>query len=535
MGNRFGILLVLLLSATLAFSVSFSYLYKGVSFKCKGNNDGTAVITGFNRTASDVCVPATVMYGGVAYSVKEVSTFVNGDNYSARSLQLEEGIERIGKSSFIEFRWLKEVILPSTIRQIGRNAFRNNSSLHYTLPSSVDEADLRQGKEITVSAWSRPSMTVANKPANGEAARLQAKAEAERLKQERERLAEEQRRLEKEKAEIEKQKKEAEKAKKQAEAANNKISKKGNSVFSRLNRGKNNAQKADNSDNTTVSASSVHPQRETVATTPQPTVPFVSDIERDIPERKEKNEHTYCLIIANEDYKGNPDVEFAIHDGEVFHDYAMKALGIPKDQIKVFKNASYTDMVGGIDWLKGCQRFDPNARLILYYAGHGVPRGDGSAYLLPTDGNTNYLEKTCISLKELYSDLETVKVESVIVLLDACFSGMQRGNSQLAINPSRGAALRTKREMINKGNVIVFSAADSSETAGSNSEQRHGLFTYHLLKKIQSKKGGKVQFGELFEYVYNTVGKSAHMKDQRQTPTHSESPNMKNRWRNLYF
>ena len=103
----------------------FNYEYKGVTFKCKAKA-GVVTITSFDFKADDVTIPAVVATGNASYPVKEVSTFINGNNYSARRLVLEEGIERIANSSFIEFRKLQEVVLPSTLKMIGKNAFRNN-------------------------------------------------------------------------------------------------------------------------------------------------------------------------------------------------------------------------------------------------------------------------------------------------------------------------------------------------------------------------------------------------------------------------
>ena len=72
----------------------------------KGND---AIITKFDRNAKNVVVPSKVVCNGKSYPVKEISTFSNGDNYSARTLVLEEGIERIANWSFMEFRWLESV------------------------------------------------------------------------------------------------------------------------------------------------------------------------------------------------------------------------------------------------------------------------------------------------------------------------------------------------------------------------------------------------------------------------------------------
>ena len=79
--RKIELILVLLVLAIQA--AAFDYSYKDVNFKCKLNGN-EVTITGFDRKAQEVVIPAKVQYNGNTYQVAEVSTFVNGDNYSAR-------------------------------------------------------------------------------------------------------------------------------------------------------------------------------------------------------------------------------------------------------------------------------------------------------------------------------------------------------------------------------------------------------------------------------------------------------------------
>lgn len=126
---------------------AFDYTYKGVDFKCKVTGDGVC-ITSFSVKATNVVIPSVVVNKGVEYRVKSVSTFLNGVNYLAETLVLEEGIEDIDKFSFNEFRKLVSVTLPSSLRHVGRNAFRNNSGMKFHLASNISEAMLRSGKDF---------------------------------------------------------------------------------------------------------------------------------------------------------------------------------------------------------------------------------------------------------------------------------------------------------------------------------------------------------------------------------------------------
>ena len=93
----------------------------------------------------------------------------------------------------------------------------------------------------------------------------------------------------------------------------------------------------------------------------------------------------------------------ATNDGKSFKNYCEKTLGIPKENIKYIENATYGTMLGGIDWIKRFIKIkDGNAKVIVYYAGHGFPDDNTKqAYLLPTDGigaNT----KIALQLDDIY-------------------------------------------------------------------------------------------------------------------------------------
>jgi PEGA domain. len=113
---------------------SFKVRYNGVTFKCKAKR-GFVTITGFDTNAAIVTIPAKVNYADDDYPVKEIDTFINGNNYSARKLIIEEGVEAISNFAFMEFRKLIDVTIPHSMKTIGKNAFRDNDGIKFNLPS----------------------------------------------------------------------------------------------------------------------------------------------------------------------------------------------------------------------------------------------------------------------------------------------------------------------------------------------------------------------------------------------------------------
>lgn len=257
-----------------------------------------------------------------------------------------------------------------------------------------------------------------------------------------------------------------------------------------------------------------------------------SDVDTDIPNASVRNEETFAIIIANEKYDTEANVEYAINDGEMFRNYCLRTLGIPEENIHFRKNATLNNIKGEIEWIeKVAQIYEGAAKFIIYYAGHGIPdENTKAAYLLPTDGSgTN--TATGYSLDEMYSKLGNTNAKNVTVFLDACFSGAVRGDGMLA--SARGVAVKVKKNSVTTGNLVVFSAAQGDETAYPYNEKGHGMFTYFLLKKLQESKG-EVTYGELAKYIKEQVSRRAIVINEKsQTPTVIPSSSMGEGWKKM--
>ena len=116
---------------------------------------------------------------------------------------------------------------------------------------------------------------------------------------------------------------------------------------------------------------------------------FISEVDFNIPMMDGiDRERTFALVIGNEKYTREADVPYANKDAEVFSLYLKKALGIPSKNVQLIKDASLNDMRFGLNLLaKTSNAFEGDVNLIIYYAGHGVPdEATRDAYLLPVDG-----------------------------------------------------------------------------------------------------------------------------------------------------
>ena len=242
----------------------------------------------------------------------------------------------------------------------------------------------------------------------------------------------------------------------------------------------------------------------------------------------------YALIIGNQNYRFASDVPYAIHDARVFGDYCKKVLGIPAGNIHIAEDATKQMIMEEEleDWVMNINNREEK-KLIVYYAGHGVPdvKNKNKAYILPTDvRGTN--PKRGIALDEFYAKLGELEFNQTSVFLDACFSGVNRSNEGVT-EGLRAVEIDAEDTELGGGSLVVFSAAQGNETAQGYPEQGHGLFTYFLLKKLQSTKGNTT-LGDLGQYIIDNVKqKSVVINRKLQTPTVTCSSDFSGDWKNI--
>lgn len=247
--------------------------------------------------------------------------------------------------------------------------------------------------------------------------------------------------------------------------------------------------------------------------------------------------NTYALVIGNENYRKGfaSPVSYAIHDATVFGNYCEKMLGVPRANIHVVHDATKSVILDEeLEWLQHIQDREEK-RLILYYAGHGVPDNDhAKSYLLPTDVRGTHPERG-IALDDLYQKISMLGFEQATILLDACFSGLDRQEGTV-VEGERGVGERAVETKVPIGNLIVFAAAQGTERAQGYHQHGHGLFTYCLLQTMR-QGGANNSFGYLFGNVKESVSKMSLELPLKlnQTPTIEASPTIGDNWRMFSF
>ena len=227
----------------------------------------------------------------------------------------------------------------------------------------------------------------------------------------------------------------------------------------------------------------------------------------------------FAIVIGVEKYTSLPTADFANHDAEAVRSHLI-ALGYAPRHIKVLQGegATRSKMAAYIeDWLP--KNVTPDSTVFFYYSGHGSPDAKtNQGYLVPADGDPEYLDRTGYSLNELYKRLSALPVKHVLVALDSCFSGS--GGRSVMAKGARPLVTQIDLDPMSGDKVVTLAAAKGDQISGTMSDQGHGVFTYYLLKGLNgaAEKDGQVTLQSLYQYLKPKVEDAASLDNRDQVP-----------------
>ena len=228
-----------------------------------------------------------------------------------------------------------------------------------------------------------------------------------------------------------------------------------------------------------------------------------------------------AVIVGNADYgrlgRDIPNVTPAYADAAGIRRYVTEALGIREGNIIELKDATSAQLVqvfgsernprGKLhDWVR------PGvSKVFVYYAGHGAPAGaDGSAFLVPSDAESQRIELSGYPLATLYNNLGQIPARSVTVVLEACFSGVSQGGAVVRL--ASPAYLKPKVPAL-PPNLTVIAAGEADQMASWEPDSSRSLFTTYFLKAMSGEADrqphgngdGTVDLAEIDRYLKATL------------------------------
>ncbi len=228
----------------------------------------------------------------------------------------------------------------------------------------------------------------------------------------------------------------------------------------------------------------------------------------------DQNNDDVAVIIGNKTYADQdiPEVRFAHNDAKAMKQFVQNVLNIREENIIYLEDATQAKMQStfgrqGNHRGKAFQYVKPGvSKLYVFYSGHGLPgQHDQKSYLLPIDAEIATADINGYPTDLLYKNLKQVEAKSVMVFLDACFSGNSDGGS-LITQASGASILPAPIPDDNQNDTLtVITAASNDQLASWDEESRHGLFTEYLLRALYGEadknNDGKIKLAEVSAFL----------------------------------
>jgi len=238
--------------------------------------------------------------------------------------------------------------------------------------------------------------------------------------------------------------------------------------------------------------------------------------------KRQADRDAVAIIIGIADYKSLPKADFANDDARVFYDYAIRALGVKPENIKLLVDGDADEVAilkAFRTWLPSKVRSSTD--VYVYYSGHGYPVENGNGlYLLPQRADREFIARTSIQLQEINADLQAAKPKSVTIFMDACYSGQAR-NGETLVASARPIVPKVDKKLF-PDNFTVITASQADQWSSSSPELKHGIFSYYLMRGMEGEadanKDGKITLGEMQAYLSENVGRQAAMMSRKQEP-----------------
>ena len=238
--------------------------------------------------------------------------------------------------------------------------------------------------------------------------------------------------------------------------------------------------------------------------------------------KQQPSKDAVAIIIGIADYKNLPRADYANDDARVFYDYAIRALGVKPENIKLLVDTDADDVAiyqAFKTWLPS--RVRAGTDVYVYYSGHGLPTADGQGlYLLPQRAHRDFIDKTAITQAEINAAIQAAKPRSVTVFLDSCYSGQARSGETL-IASARPVALKTEKQLFPE-NFTVITASQADQISSSSPDLKHGIFSYYLMRGMEGdadvNRDGRITAGEMQAYLAENVSRQAGMQNRVQQP-----------------
>lgn len=224
------------------------------------------------------------------------------------------------------------------------------------------------------------------------------------------------------------------------------------------------------------------------------------------------------FVIGIDDYPNWFKLNNAVSDARGIQDIFAEQFGFEPVVDPLYNEAATRDRIkSSFDLIR--RRLEPADKLVIFYAGHGETRRDSlvdkvieSGYIIPVDGAPLEEQRwsSYIGIDELLSEIARLPARHIVLLLDACHSGIALGN---AATQMRGSTAAPPASIVNKVSRRVITSARGDQLASDKGPVgEHSLFTGILVQGLRTgaadlDKDGLIATTELGFYLQQSVSR----------------------------
>ena len=245
---------------------------------------------------------------------------------------------------------------------------------------------------------------------------------------------------------------------------------------------------------------------------------------------KEIYRASHALLVGINEYPKLPRdrwLEFTANDVLKLREVLIRSYGFPSSNVRVLLNeeATKANIEGALASMADDRKVGDKDRILVYFSCHGqtVRQASGreAGFLIPHDAAVDldrpqnaapYLA-SCIAMETVWSYLESSPAKHILVVADACYSGLlARSRALEPLNPSALAAIASKRAL------QVITAGQKGQVSVENPRWGHGAFTYKLLEELRANAAEPdhiLTASDLFASLQRSV---TNLTDGKQTP-----------------
>ena len=231
-----------------------------------------------------------------------------------------------------------------------------------------------------------------------------------------------------------------------------------------------------------------------------------------------------AIVLSVETYDNLPDADYAARDGAAFKSWLTGTHGVTSSKVKFNSKGDAATLRKTLK--SGATRAKSGGTLWVYFAGHAAQTPEGWM-LLASDApeDLGSLGTQGISLAEVQKTLAKSKADQVVVMVDASFSGHDRGGAPMF----DGDPIELDGLPEATSDKFLFWLADTSGAGALGFDPaEHGLFTYFAVGAMRGwadgavEADGTVTLAEAQHYVTRQLRLLGRPQDPSQPAPDSE-------------